>query len=191
MEVVVTREPGGTAVAERIRRVLLDNKNRRLSTLAELLLLEASRAQHVHEVIAPALERGAVVLCDRFADSSTAYQGYGRGLDLQMVEQLNRIAAASVWPDLTLVLDLPTEVGLKRLRRRRRALDRMERQQRSFHRRVRCGYLEIAKKDPGRVKVLNAREPRDVVQAAVRQLVFQRLGGSMRKLGTHENIKAG
>lgn len=175
-KVVVTREPGGTAIAEKIRRVLLDKNNRRLSPMAELLLLEASRAQHVHEVIAPALARGAVVLCDRFADSSTAYQGYGRGLELRIIEELNRIATAGVWPDLTLVLDLPPEVGFKRVRRRRRALDRMERQERIFHHRVRKGYLEMAKKEPHRVKVLNARELPDVVQAAVRQLVNQRLG---------------
>ena len=170
-QVVVTREPGGTPIAEKIRKVLLDSRNHHMSPLTELLLLQASRAQHLAQVIIPALKAGQIVVCDRFADSSTAYQGYGRGLDLEMVKQLNRIAVDGCWPRLTLVFDLPVEKGFARAAKRKRALDRMEKQQIAFHRKVRRGFLAIAKADPARVKVLDGSFPPDVIQAAVRQLV--------------------
>jgi len=173
--VVVTREPGGPFISEKIRHLLLDIRNRHMAGLTELLLLEAARAQHVAEVIAPALRRGAVVLCDRFADSSTAYQGYGRGLGLATVDPLNRIAAGGAWPDLTIVLDLPVALGFQRAAKRRRAFDRMESQEKKFHQRVRQGYKDLAAREPGRVKLLDASQPPDVVQAAVRQLVATKL----------------
>ncbi len=188
---VVTREPGGPFIAEKIRRLLLDVRHRRMSPMAELLLLEAARAQHVVEVIAPALRRGAVVLCDRFADSSTAYQGYGRGMDLEKVDSLNRTAAQGAWPDLTLVLDVPVAEGLRRAAGRRRSLDRMESQQRAFHQRVRRGFRRLAELEPWRVKLLDGTQLPDVVQAAARQLVSAKLGVgfTLRKPGSHE--KAG
>lgn len=188
VKVVVTREPGGPFIAERIRRLLLDVRHRRMSPMAELLLLEAARAQHVEEVVAPALARGEAVLCDRFADSSTAYQGFGRGLDLEAVDRLNRTAAGGVWPDLTIVLDLPAEEGLRRAAGRRRRLDRMESQQRAFHQKVRRGFRQLAAQEPWRVKLLDGTQLPDVVQAAVRQLVASRLSGgrSIRKPGIRE-----
>lgn len=191
-QVVVTREPGGPFIAEKIRRLLLDVRHRRMSPVAELLLLEASRAQHVAEVVAPALRRGAVVLCDRFADSSTAYQGYGRGMDLGKVDSLNRTAAQGAWPDLTLVLDVPVDEGLRRAAGRRRRLDRMESQQRDFHQRVRRGFRQLAKQEPWRVKLLDGTQLPDVVQAAVRQLVQSKLraGKSIKKPGMHEKVKS-
>ncbi|MBI5806633.1 dTMP kinase [candidate division TA06 bacterium] len=174
-QVIVTREPGGTPIAEKIRKVLLDSRNHHMSPLAELLLLEASRAQHLAQVIIPALKAGRIVICDRFADSSTAYQGYGRGMDLEMISRLNQIAVGGCWPRLTLVFDLPVEQGFARASKRKRALDRMERQQKAFHQKVRRGFLAIAKADPDRVKVLDGSFPPDVIQAAVRQLVHNRL----------------
>ncbi|MBI4726387.1 dTMP kinase [candidate division TA06 bacterium] len=171
-QVVVTREPGGPPIAEKIRKVLLDSRNHHMSPLAELLLLQASRAQHLAQVIIPALKTGKIVICDRFADSSTAYQGYGRGMDLEMVKQLNQIAVDGCWPKLTLVFDLPVELGFSRAAGRKRALDRMEQQQKAFHRKVRRGFLAIAKADPARVKVLDGSQLPDVIQAAVRQLVL-------------------
>lgn len=173
--VLLTREPGGPGISEKIRRILLDARHHAMHPLTELLLLEASRAQHVAEVIAPALRRGAVVICDRFADSSTAYQGYGRGLDLALVDRLNRDAAGGCWPDLTIVVDVPVATGFTRAARRRRRLDRMESQERAFHRRVRGGFRALAEREPGRIKLLDGTFPPDVVQAAVRQLVFHTL----------------
>ena len=171
-QVVVTREPGGTPIAEKIRKVLLDSKNHRMSPLTELLLLQASRAQHLAQVIIPALKAGKIVICDRFADSSTAYQGYGRGMDLEMVKQLNQIAVDGCWPKLTLVFDLPVEQGFARAAGRKRVLDRMEKQEKAFHQKVRRGFQEIAKAEPARVKTLDGSFPPDVIQAAVRQLVI-------------------
>jgi dTMP kinase len=192
-KVVVTREPGGPFIAEKIRRLLLDVRHRRMSPVAELMLLEAARAQHVAEVVAPALRRGAVVLCDRFADSSTAYQGYGRGMDTGTVDTMNRTASQGTWPDLTIVLDLPVEEGLRRAAGRRRRLDRMESQQRAFHQRVRRGFRELAEQEPWRVKLLDGAQLPDVVQAAVRQLVSARLGAGfpLRKPGIHEKVRSG
>ncbi|MRR09451.1 dTMP kinase, partial [bacterium] len=135
IRVLLTREPGGPGISEKIRRILLDARHHAMHPLTELLLLEASRAQHVHEAIAPALRRGATVICDRFADSSTAYQGHGRGLDLGMVDRLNRDAAGGCWPDLTIVIDVPVDVGFSRAARRKRRFDRMESQEKAFHRR--------------------------------------------------------
>jgi len=174
-QVIITREPGGTPLAEKIRKVLLDSRNHQMSPLTELLLLQASRAQHLAQVIIPALKAGKIVVCDRFADSSTAYQGYGRGMDLEMVKQLNQIAVDGCWPSLTLVFDLPVEQGFARAAKRKRALDRMEQQQKAFHQKVRRGFQAIAKADPARVKVLDGSFPPDVIQAAVRQLVHNRL----------------
>lgn len=171
-QVVVTREPGGTPIAEKIRKVLLDPGNHSMSPLSELLLLQASRAQHLAQVIIPALKAGKIVICDRFADSSTAYQGYGRGLDLETVQKLNQIAVGGHWPQLTLVIDLPAEEGFSRAQGRRRGLDRMENEALRFHKKVRKGFKAITQGDPGRVKLLDGSQPPDVIHAAVRQLVL-------------------
>jgi dTMP kinase len=145
--VVTTREPGGTPAGDRIREVLLD-PSLRIDPLPEFLLYASARAQHVREVIRPALEDGADVLCDRFAASSVAYQGYGRGLDPVWVAGVNDVATDHLVPDATLLLDLPVEVGLARIAARG-ATDRLERADRAFHRRVRDGFLRLAAETPG------------------------------------------
>lgn len=175
MKVLLTREPGGPRISEKIRRILLDARHHAMHPLTELLLLEASRSQHVREIIAPAMKGRAVVICDRFADSSSAYQGYGRRMDTGMVDDLNRIATGGVWPDLTLVIDVPVDVGFSRAAGRKRSFDRMESQEKAFHLRVRNGFKALAKNEPARVKLLDGRFPPDVIQAAVRQLVWSRL----------------
>jgi len=172
LQVVLTREPGGPSISEKIRRILLDNRNKGMTDLTELLLLQASRVQHLAQVIIPALKAGKVVICDRFADSSTAYQGYGRGMDLKMVGELNDFAVDGHWPKLTLVIDLPVEKGFSRAKGRKRGLDRMETEALKFHKKVRNGFKAIAKGDPGRVKLLDGSQPPDVIHAAVRQLVL-------------------
>ncbi len=168
LEVLVTREPGGSPIGEQIRHVLLDPGNHGMVPLAELLLYEASRCQHVEAVIRPALERGNAVICDRFFDASTAYQGYARGLGIKMVGELNLVATGGRKPDLTIVLDLPVEMGLRRLGRN---LDRIEREAVEFHERVRQGYLRIAEDEPDRVKVVNAAGTVDDTFSDVKDLV--------------------
>ncbi len=169
-DVVVTVEPGGTAVGEQIRSILLDHRNRELAPEAELLLYFASRAQNVVEVIRPALARGAIVISDRYTDSTIAYQGYGRGLGEPVVRQLHRIACGDLWPDLTFLLDIEPELGLQRARRRG-ALDRMDDQAHEFHRRVRQGYAELAAREPSRFRVIDARADVASVAQAIRAAV--------------------
>jgi len=146
---LLTLEPGGTSIGTEIRRVLLDSRNHELSPLAELLLYEADRAQHVSEVIAPALEKGKWVLCDRFFDATTVYQGCGRGLDLRFVQELNGRASFGIRPDITFLIDCPVHVGIKRALERNESLledgqDRFERERFVFHEAVRRGYLALA-----------------------------------------------
>lgn len=172
--VVVTREPGGTRVSEAIRRILLDRSNAVLTPVTELLLYAAARAQHVDELIRPALASGAVVLSDRFADSTTAYQGAGRNLDRSVIEQLHRTATREVWPDLTLLLDLPVDLGLRRARQLGE-LDRIEAEPLSFHEAVREEFLRIAEQDPGRVKRIDATQNPEAVAEAVWAVVQPRL----------------
>ena len=178
-QVVVTREPGGTAIGDRIRALLLDSATVKLSPLAELALMFASRAQHIDEVIRPALAKGKVVLCDRFTDSSEAYQGAGRKLGSEVVLTLHRTLCHGLEPDLTILMDSNVADSVARARRRNAAVasaadeNRFERENREFFERVRRGYLEIARRDAHRVVVVNAREPigavhREIV-AAVRK----------------------
>jgi len=164
LDVVVTREPGGSPIAEKIREILLDPRNRKMVALTELFLYEASRTQHVAEVIRPALEAGKTVICDRFFDASTAYQGNARGLDMETVERLNLLATGGIVPDLTIVLDLPAEAGLRRLKRSR---DRIESEAIEFHERVRQGYLKLARLYPDRIKVVDASGGIDDISLAV------------------------
>jgi len=178
-QVVVTREPGGTAIGDRIRALLLDSSTVKLSPLAELALMFASRAQHIDEVIRPALAKGKVVLCDRFTDSSEAYQGGGRKLGSEVVLTLHRTLCHGLEPDLTILMDSNVADSVARARRRNAAVassadeNRFERENREFFERVRRGYLEIARRDAHRVVVVDAREPiaavhREIV-AAVRK----------------------
>jgi dTMP kinase len=158
--VVVTREPGGSQIANRIRSLLLDPKMEGLVPLAELFLYEASRAQHVADIIRPALSAGKVVICDRFADSSVVYQGAARGIAGTLVTKLNQIATAGLKPQLTFFLDLDPRIGLARVGARG-ILDRMEKEALSFHQAVRKGYRALAKKEPRRFRVINAADSRD------------------------------
>jgi len=172
-DVVVTREPGGTPAGDRIRDVVLD-PNLEIAPLAEFLLYAAARAQHVDERIRPALERGATVLCDRFAASSVAYQGYGRGLDPAWVRELNRNATGGLTPDATVLLDVPSDVGMERIAARG-ATDRLERADLPFHRRVRDGFLAEASVH-GDWIVVNAARAESDVSDAVWSALRPRLG---------------
>jgi dTMP kinase len=154
-EVILTEEPGGTLISLRIREILLSVDHTNMKPLTELLLYNAARAQHIEEVILPALNRGAVVITDRFTDSTFAYQGYGRGIDLDLLESIDKIATNGLRPDITVLLDLDVETGLKRNRRINKT-DRLELEDVEFHKRVRKGYHELAAKEPERIKVLDA-----------------------------------
>lgn len=164
-KVSVLREPGSTEIAETIRAILLDRRSS-MSPLTELLLYEAARADIVQKQIEPLLKRGTIVLCDRFYDSTTAYQGYGRRLDIRMVKSLHRVAVGKIEPHLTLVFDLDVAAAFSRLGQ---DLDRLESQSRAFFRRVRAGFLEIARKDRKRVKVIDAAGPVAAVFEMVKQ----------------------
>jgi dTMP kinase len=186
---ISTREPGGTALGEILRRALLDVGEREISGAAELFLYLADRSEHVKEVIEPALAAGQLVLCDRFSDSTLAYQGYGRGFDLSLLRSLNRVATAGIEPDLTLLLDLPVAVGLSRTRRRLRRdgsiggevagkpEDRFEREELEFHERVRKGFLALARSEPDRITVVDASLPVADVQRQIREIVDRELAG--------------
>jgi dTMP kinase len=162
--VVFTREPGGTSVGERIRDVLLDTRLSGMEPMAELFLYLASRAQHVRELIRPALTGGAIVICDRFADASLAYQGAGRQIGELKVQRLNEIATFGLVPDYTVLLDVPAEVGLERTLNRaggEARQDRIEKERLDFHARVRTGYLLLAEKEPDRIAVLDGTRNKD------------------------------
>lgn len=177
-DVLLTREPGGTAIGDQIRAVLHDVANTAMVSEAEILLYSASRAQLVAQVIRPALARGTIVLSDRFADSTIAYQGYGRGLDLDALGQITKFATGGLTPDLTIYLNIPVEEGL---RRKKRALEvhagewnRLDQETPEFHRRVRQGYLTLAAAQPDRWCILDARPSIEEVQKKIREVV-QRL----------------
>jgi dTMP kinase len=172
---LLTREPGGSPLGRRIREILLTPHNGGIEPLAEYFLYAADRVQHLREVILPALRRGEVVLCDRYFDATMAYQGYGRGLDLKWLEAIHRWAMENVTPHLTYLLDLPVEVGLQRALTRmgQTALreDRFEREALDFHRRVREGYLSLARQEPQRFIVLDGmRDPLSLHQEVLAHL---------------------
>lgn len=170
LDVVLTREPGGTPLAERIREVLLAPSDEPMNADAELLLMFAARAQHIAQVIRPALQRGAVVLCDRFTDATYAYQGGGRGLAVERIATLERFVQGDLQPDLTLVFDLPIEVGLARASARGR-LDRFEQEGRAFFDAVRSAYLARAATDTQRYRIVDASQSLAEVQQALDALV--------------------
>ena len=177
-EVVSTREPGGTEIGEQIRNIIVHNsKGDEMCAETELLLFTAARAQVVREVIAPALVRGAVVLSDRFLDSSTVYQGIGRNLAADPVSQINRFAVGNVMPDLTLVVDVATEVGLARIQQRASDLpDRMERENIDFYKKIREGYLVLARSMPDRVVVVDGTLSQDALEKKIWAIVKERIG---------------
>lgn len=174
-QVVSTREPGGCSIADSIRALLLDPGNNRMIPRAELLLYSAARAQHVAEVIQPALSHGKIVLCDRFSDATTVYQGIGRGLDTEQLAVINRFAANDLVPDMTILLDYPAELGLQRARQRnlenkQEIESRFEMESLDFHKKIRQGYLDLAA-DKKRSHVIDADGPRDVVASRIAALV--------------------
>ena len=181
-EVVVTKEPGGTPLADRIRAILLDSASV-IDPIAEVLLFAASRRQHVTEKILPAIERGAVVLCDRFTDSTLAYQGFGRLIDLDRLRQLNQWATANPQPDLVLLFDLAEETGLMRARSRNAGAvqdeGRFEAEDLRFHRRVREGYLSLALAAPDRFAVIDASGDVESVTARMIATLDERAAGIM------------
>ena len=170
---VFTLEPGGTSVGQGIRRILLDSRNRSLSPLAELLLYEADRVQHVEEIIKPALEHGKWVVCDRFFDATTVYQGFARGQDMKLIRDLNEKACSGIGPDITFLIDCPVETGLERALKRNEAVpeeegqDRFEREEKDFHEAVRQGYLTMAKEDPERIVVVDGTLNEDELEAVI------------------------
>ncbi len=180
---MVTREPGGTEAGEKIRQLLLDTRTLGLSPIAELTLMFASRAQHIEEIIRPALAAGQVVLCDRFTDSSEAYQGGGRKLGSKIVLDLHRVLCSDIKPDLTLLMDSDVAASVDRARRRNLARgktqtsdeNRFEQENRAFFTRVRSAYLEIAKREPERVFVVDARGTPDQTQGKILDIVSRRL----------------
>ena len=177
--VIVVREPGGTAIGEAIREILLSREYDAMVPRAELLLYEAARAQITDEVIRPALERGDVVLCDRFFDSTTAYQGFGRGLDTEFIDELNLFATADLAPDATVVLETPVEVGLARARKAGEP-DRLEAASCNFHERVRTGFRALVEAYPARARIVDATQPLDDVYGDVRAAIEEVLGNVFR-----------
>ncbi|MGE5892845.1 MAG: dTMP kinase [bacterium] len=169
IEYTRTVEPGGTLIGDEIRKILLSVEHNGMTSLTELLLYAASRAQHVGEVIKPALDRGRVVVCDRFTDSTMAYQGYGRGIDRELISLLNAICTGKTFPDLTILLDLDVETGLSRNRSAEK-IDRLELEAADFHRRVREGYHAIEKAEPGRVRTVDASGGIEAVSEKIRQV---------------------
>lgn len=174
--VETTREPGGAPGAEAIRELIVKGSIERWDAMAEALLMTAARRMHVEQRIRPALEAGRWVVCDRFSDSTMAYQGYAHGLGREPVEQLQRIAIAGMRPDLTLILDLPVEAGLARANARGTGEDRFERMGLDFHHRLREGFLDIARHEPARCVVIDATADIDTVAEAIRDTVASKLG---------------
>ena len=183
-----TREPGATNLGKMLRKVLLELRDEPISPETELFLYLADRAQHVQEVIEPAMANGKLVLCDRFTDSTLAYQGYGRGVDLDVLSRMNAIASRGVVPDLTFLLDCPVEVGLSRTQTRSsrrvpraaaktKAEDRFERESALFHEHVRRGFLELAQADPARIVVIDASHSVETIQQEIVMIVEQKLKG--------------
>ncbi|MCH2658320.1 MAG: dTMP kinase [Dehalococcoidia bacterium] len=172
LEVIMCREPGGTILGEKLRDALLGSKKKEVDALAELLVFLAARTQLSTEIIKPALERGAVVICDRFADSSIAYQHYGRGIEKSIIEDLNTIATTGLMPDRTILLDLDPSVGAKR---KGQAQDYMEQETIDFHNRVREGYMYLARESPGRWLIVDALQNEDVIFDLVWSDLAQRI----------------
>lgn len=171
VEVVISREPGGPPISEKIREILLDPENGAMTALTELLLYEASRSQHTEELIRPALEAGKWVVSDRYGDASFAYQGFGRKLGGELVLQLNRLATGGLKPDVTIVLDLPPEEATRRFKGESWKADRLERERADFHRRVREAYLQLSGQEPERVKIIDGRGTVERIEVQIRAVV--------------------
>lgn len=169
-DAVLTEEPGGTPIGLGIREILLSVEHKGMTPVVELLLYNASRAQHIREVIMPAIDRGSVVITDRFTDSTIAYQGYGRGIDLNLIDSIDMIATGRLRPDITLLLDLDVEAGLKRNRGINKT-DRLELEDVAFHQRVRTGYHAIAAKEPGRIQCIDASQGIEKIRSQIVNII--------------------
>lgn len=174
-ELVLTREPGGTEISDQIRQVIMDLKNKSMQPETEILLFQASRAQLVREVIRPALAEGKVVLCDRYADSTLAYQGYGHRTDIETLTNIINFATGGLTPDLTLFLDCDAETGLKRRSGGDGEWNRLDDYELAFHNRVRAGYDELIKADPNRWVVIDANQPPEIVQTELQKAILEKL----------------
>lgn len=170
-EVIMTREPGGTPIGDKIRSIILAPEHDEMVSQAEVLLYAASRAQHVHEKIIPALQAGSIVLCDRFIDASIAYQGFGLGIDVETVRMINRFASSGIAPTRTYMLDIPAEESLKRLHKRSQGtndgLDRIEQRELDYHRAVREAFLGIAERERDRILLVRADRPEEEIAAEI------------------------
>lgn len=174
-EVLTTCEPGGTAISNQVRNILKNLENKAMHPRTEILLFCAARAQLVEEVIRPHLEKGEIVLSDRYADSTLAYQGYGHGYDLEFLRKLLNFATGGLWPDLTLFLDIEADEGLRRRKTNGGEWNRLDDYALSFHRKVRNGYLEIAQNDPQRWRIIDANQPPEKVTEALCKAVAEKL----------------
>lgn len=185
--VIATREPGGTSIGDQIRTILLDPRNNEMLPASEALLFSAARAQIVNQVILPHLAQGDIVLCDRYADSTLAYQGYGHGLDLETLHTITVLATEELKPDLTVYLDIDVEEGLRRKLTAHKVgqaeWNRLDRQEAAFHCRVREGYLKMATREPDRWLVVDATQPLEAIQALIRARVEAKLLGLNSRLG--------
>ena len=166
--VIYLREPGGTKISEKVRLILLDPKNNSMNSVCEMLLYMAARAEAVQEVIAPAIAKGKIVICDRFLDSTLAYQGYGLGMDIKFIRGLGKLVTHGVKPGLTILLDLPVEKGLKKCGR---VKDRIEQRSVKYHIGVRKGYLRLARQEPERIKIVKVANNKSATQENIRSLV--------------------
>ena len=173
-KIVVTREPGGTRIGEKIRAITHDIENVDLDAVAEAYLMAASRAQHVREIITPALKDGSIVISDRFVESSVAYQGYGSNLGFKEISTLNELAVNGATPDLVILLDAPSRVGLARLEKKEKQKDRLDMQQKDFYEQVRRGYLALAKNNPSRYVVVDATKSTESVASFIWQIITKR-----------------
>ena len=182
-KVITTREPGGTEEGERIRELLVRQGNEKWSALSEVLLLLAARSLHVERVVKPALDLEKIVICDRFSDSTIAYQGYGRGLSVEKINSLSKESLGDIKPDLTFILDIDPETGLKRSNKRlssegvggEASEDRFEKLELSFHQKVRDGFLDIAKNDPERCHVIDASQSTEDIAAQIKEVILKHL----------------
>lgn len=183
---ITTREPGGSSIGKKIRGILLDTENKEITSKSELLLYAADRTQHVETVIAPALKEGKTVLCDRFYDATTAYQGKGRGLDRKLIEDLNEIASGGLKPDLTFLIDCPVEIGIERAVKRSNSESpeemRFEKEALTFHQKVLAGYMEIAKAEQHRIVIINGNRRVEEVHGEILKTFLNKANEHQRSI---------
>jgi len=175
IDTLTSREPGGSKIAEEIRQVILNVENTKMDYMTEALLYAASRKQHLEEIIKPAINEGKLVICDRYIDSSLAYQGWARGLGIEKVYDINMYATEGFLPDLTLFIDIPAEVGLERIKSNNRDVDRLDLEKISFHHKVREGYLKIAEMYPERIVVIDGNKSLEEVYEDIKKVIFERI----------------